>query len=111
MIGGSLLMGGIRSAMAGHQGGGPASKAFEDFGGRGGSPWSGAAAAISRAKPVSTISAAAARGLAAATSRRRAGLFDQAEQDRRRIRSRIRTRSTTTAAMTADFDGGDSEET
>ena len=33
MIGGSLLMNGIRSAMAGHQGGGPASKAFEDLGG------------------------------------------------------------------------------
>ena len=33
MIGGSLLMNGIRSAMAGHQGGGPASKAFENFGG------------------------------------------------------------------------------
>ena len=31
VIGGSLLMSGIRSAMAGHQGG-PASKAFEDFG-------------------------------------------------------------------------------
>src|SRR5262249_23506866 len=35
MIGGSLLMNGIRSAMAGHQGG-PASKAFEGFGGGGG---------------------------------------------------------------------------
>jgi len=45
LIGGSLLMGGIRSALGGHQGSGPAAGAFDSLTGRGegGSPWSGAA--------------------------------------------------------------------
>ncbi len=43
MIGGSLLMGGIRSAMGGHGGSSPAAGAFDSLSGRGEerSPWSG----------------------------------------------------------------------
>jgi uncharacterized protein len=75
-IGGSLLMGGIRSAMAGHQGGGPASKAFEDFGGRSEdrTPWSGNFG--------SDASRDAGLGDIGRGQSGRAGSFDQAEQDR-----------------------------
>ena len=45
MIGGSLLMGGIRSAMGGHQSSSPAAGALDSLSGRdGSSPWSGGAA-------------------------------------------------------------------
>ena len=81
MIGGSLLMNGIRSAMAGHQGGGPASKAFENFGGAAsGSPGAAARrAAISRARPVSMISAAAGRG--GGGGAQRTGLLDSNQDE------------------------------
>src|ERR1041384_4376024 len=63
VIGGSLLMNGIRSAMAGHQGG-PASKAFEDFGGRGegGAPWSPNAANSDLAREAGLNDIAGGRG-------------------------------------------------
>jgi hypothetical protein len=83
VIGGSLLMNGIRSAMAGHQGGGPASKAFEDFGNRdsgGGSPWSGGGSGdLARDAGLNDIGGRSGFGGGEA---KRSSLFDQAEQDR-----------------------------
>jgi hypothetical protein len=82
VIGGSLLMNGIRSAMAGHQGGGHSSKAFEDFGNRdsgGGAPWSGGGSGdLARDAGLNDIGRSGAGGGEA----KRSSLFDQAEQDR-----------------------------
>jgi hypothetical protein len=80
MIGGSLLMNGIRSAMAGHQGG-PASKAFEDFGGRGegGSPWSGNAAGSDLSRQAGLDDIAGGRG--GSGGAQRAGLFDSNQDE------------------------------
>jgi hypothetical protein len=82
VIGGSLLMNGIRSAMAGHQGGGPASKAFEDFGNRnsGGSPWSGGGGDLAREAGLNDIGGS--RSGSGGGEAQRSSLFDQAEQDR-----------------------------
>lgn len=84
VIGGSLLMNGIRSAMAGHQGGGPASKAFEDFGNRdsgGGSPWSGGGSGdLARDAGLNDIGGG--RSGFGGGEAKRSSLFDQAEQDR-----------------------------
>jgi hypothetical protein len=68
VIGGSLLMGGIRSALGGHQAG-PFSSAFDHLGGRDpGSPWSGATGGdLSREAGLNDIGGP--------------GRFDQAQQD------------------------------
>jgi hypothetical protein len=69
VIGGSLLMGGIRSALGGHQAG-PFSGAFDQLSGRdAGSPWSGAGGSeLSREAGLNDIGG-------------RSGRFDQAQQD------------------------------
>lgn len=80
MIGGSLLMGGIRSALGGHQGGGPASGAFDSLTGRGeGAPWGGNAAGsdLSRQAGLDDIGGRSGSGGGA----QRAGLFDTAQDD------------------------------
>lgn len=80
-IGGSLLMSGIRSAMGGHQGGGPASKAFEGFGGGDRTPWGGSGGGdLARQAGLDDISGSGGRGGAGAESQR-AGLFDNASND------------------------------
>jgi hypothetical protein len=71
MIGGSLLMGGIRSAMGGHQAG-PFSGAFDSLSGGQRSPWSGDAAGSGLAREA---------GLGDIGGSRRAGAFDQAQAD------------------------------
>ena len=83
MIGGSLLMNGIRSAMAGHQGGGPASKAFEDFTGRGDSGSSssgGGSGDLSREAGLNDISGSRS-GAGDTGEARRTGLFDNASNE------------------------------
>lgn len=76
VIGGSLLMGGIRSALGGHQGG-PAAKAFEDSGGGDRSPWSGNAAGSDLARDAGLNDIGGGRsGSGGAGEGRRAGLFD-----------------------------------
>lgn len=79
MIGGSLLMNGIRSAMAGHQGG-PASKAFEGFGGGGERPSGGNAAGsdLSRQAGLDDISGGRGGGDGGG---QRAGLFDTSQDE------------------------------
>ena len=79
MIGGSLLMNGIRSAMAGHQGG-PASKAFEGLGGGGDRPWGGSAANSDLAREAGLDDIAGGRG-GGGGGAQRAGLFDTAQND------------------------------
>ena len=80
VIGGSLLMNGIRSAMAGHQGG-PASKAFEGLGGGGGDrPWGGSAANSDLAREAGLDDIAGGRG-GGGGGTQRAGLFDNAQDD------------------------------
>jgi len=79
MIGGSLLMNGIRSAMAGHQGG-PASKAFEGLGGGGERPWGGSAANSDLAREAGLDDISGGRG-GAGGGAQRAGLFDNAQND------------------------------
>ena len=79
MIGGSLLMNGIRSAMAGHQGG-PASKAFEGLGGGGERPWGGSAANSDLARDAGLDDISGGRG-GAGGGAQRAGLFDNAQND------------------------------
>ena len=80
MIGGSLLMGGIRSAMGGHGAGSPASGAFDSLTGRGeGTPWGGGAAGsdLSRQAGLDDIAGGSGSGGGA----QRAGLFDTAQND------------------------------
>ena len=80
MIGGSLLMGGIRSAMGGHGAGSPASGAFDSLTGRGeGTPWGGSAAGsdLSRQAGLDDISGRGGSG----GGGQRAGLFDTAQDD------------------------------
>ena len=104
-IGGSLLMSGIRSAMAGHQGGGPASKAFEDFGGGGDrSPWGGSGGGdLARQAGLDDISGSRG-GSGGAGESRRAGLFDSND-------SGDDSDSDDSDDSGDDgFDGGDSEE-
>jgi len=79
VIGGSLLMNGIRSAMAGHQGG-PASKAFEGLGGGGDRPWGGSAANSDLAREAGLDDIAGGRG-GGGGGAQRAGLFDNAQND------------------------------
>ena len=77
MIGGSLLMNGIRSAMAGHQGG-PASKAFEGLGGRGEAGGNAAGSDLSRQAGLDDISGG--RGGGGGESQR-AGLLDNNQDE------------------------------
>ena len=104
VIGGSLLMGGIRSALGGHQGG-PASKAFEDFGGGGDrSPWSGNAAGSDLAREAGLGDIGGGRSsLSDAGEGRRAGLFDSMPND-------SGGDSDVDDSGDTGFDGGDSEE-
>ena len=83
MIGGSLLMNGIRSAMAGHQGGGPASKAFEDFGGRGegGSPGGGNAAGSDLSRQAGLDDISGGRGGGGSGGAQRTGLLDSNQDE------------------------------
>jgi hypothetical protein len=107
MIGGSLLMGGIRSAMAGHQGGGPASKAFEDVGGRGEdrSPLSGGSGSGDLARDAGLNDIGGGRSGSAGTGEaRRTGLFDSAE-------SEGGSEEDSGYEGGDDFDSGDTEET
>ena len=79
VIGGSLLMGGIRSALGGHQGG-PASKAFEDIGSGGDrSPWSGGGSGdLARDAGLNDIGGGRSASGGAGEGRR-AGLFDSSD--------------------------------
>jgi hypothetical protein len=75
MIGGSLLMGGIRSALGGHSGGSPASGAFDSLTGRGeGAPWGGNAAGSDLAREAGLGDIGGRSG--AGGGAQRAGLFD-----------------------------------
>jgi uncharacterized protein len=78
MVGGSLLMSGIRSAMAGHQGG-PASRAFDGFGSDGERPSAGSAVNSDLARDAGLDDIAGGRGGGGGTQR--AGLFDNAQDD------------------------------
>jgi hypothetical protein len=81
MIGGSLLMNGIRSAMAGHQGG-PASKAFEGFGGGGERPSGGNAAGSDLAREAGLNDIAGGRGGGGGGGgAQRTGLFDSNQDE------------------------------
>jgi hypothetical protein len=80
MIGGSLLMGGIRSALGGHSAGSPASGAFDSLTGRGESaPWGGNAAGsdLAREAGLGDIGGRSGSGGGA----QRAGLFDSPQDD------------------------------
>jgi hypothetical protein len=103
VIGGSLLMNGIRSAMAGHQGG-PAAKAFEDFGGsRESSPWSGGGGDLAREAGLDDL-----RGGRSSSGSddyaRPAGLFDSASNESED------DGDYDDGGDDGDFDGGDTEE-
>jgi hypothetical protein len=80
-------MGGIRSAMGGHQSSSPAAGALDSLSGRGeGSPWSGNAAGSDLARDAGLGDVSGSRGSAFGGSgdTQRAGLFgakSQAEQD------------------------------
>ena len=76
LIGGSLLMGGIRSAMGGHGGSSPASGAFDSLSGR--SPGSGNAANSDLARDAG-LGDVGNRSGGDAGDGRRAGLFDGAD--------------------------------
>jgi hypothetical protein len=76
LIGGSLLMGGIRSAMGGHGGSSPASGAFDSLSGR--SPGSGNAANSDLARDAG-LGDVGNRSGSDAGDGRRAGLFDGAD--------------------------------
>jgi hypothetical protein len=98
-IGGSLLMSGIRSAMASHQGGGPAAKAFEDMGGG-----SAAGSGLSRDAGLGDIGGS--RSAFGGDQSR----FDQAEQDR--LQDADQDQDDEQDAADGDYDsGGDTEET
>jgi hypothetical protein len=105
MIGGSLLMGGIRSAMGGgHSGGSPASGAFDSLTGRGGSAPGGGNAAgsdLARDAGLGDIGGRSGSGGGA----QRAGLFDSKQDD---------SEGDSDADDSADdgdsFDDGDTEE-
>jgi hypothetical protein len=109
VIGGSLLMGGIRSAMAGHQGGGPAAKAFEDFGGRGEdrTPWGGNTGSDAAREAGLGDIGGGRSGAGGGDYASRAGLFDQAEQDRLQDEEQ----DAADGDYDGGFDGGDTEET
>jgi len=80
MIGGSLLMGGIRSALGGHSGGSPASGAFDSLTGRGdGAPGGGNAAGsdLARDAGLGDIGGRSGSGGGA----QRAGLLDSPQDD------------------------------
>jgi hypothetical protein len=80
MIGGSLLMGGIRSALGGHSAG-PFSGAMDSLRGGGGGerPWGGSAANSDLARDAGLDDIAGGRGGGGGTQR--AGLFDTAQDD------------------------------
>jgi hypothetical protein len=103
VIGGSLLMNGIRSAMAGHQGG-PASKAFEDLGrGEERAPGGGSGGDLSRDAGLNDIGGG--RSASGDTGEgRRTGLFDAAQND-------SEDSEYDDSSDDGDFDSGDSEET
>src|SRR5215213_5958112 len=76
MIGGSLLMGGIRNALGGHSGGSPASGAFDSLTGRGeGAPWGGNAAGSGLAREAG-LGDIGGGGSGFGGASQRAGLFD-----------------------------------
>jgi hypothetical protein len=107
VIGGSLLMGGIRSAMGGHSAGSPAAGAFDSLTGRGeGTPWGGSAAGsdLSRQAGLNDISGGSGAGGGA----QRAGLFDS-PQDDSGDDSDVND-SDSDDGDDGGFDGGDTEE-
>ena len=81
LIGGSLLMGGIRSALGGHAGSSPASGAFDSLTGRGeGAPWGGNAAGSDLARDAGLGDIGGGRSGYGGDSQR-AGLFDSPQDD------------------------------
>ena len=107
VIGGSLLMGGIRSALGGYQGGGPASKAFEDFGGGDRSPFGGNAAGSDLARDAGLNDIGGGRSsFGDAGETRRAGLFDSTDGNS----GNDADFGDSGDDGDAGFDGGDSEE-
>jgi hypothetical protein len=106
VIGGSLLMNGIRSAMAGHQGG-PASKAFEDFGGnRESSPSFGGSGGgdLAREAGLDDLRGGGRAGSGGSDYARPAGLFDSASNESED------DGDYDDGGDDGDFDGGDTEE-
>jgi hypothetical protein len=84
VIGGSLLMGGIRSALGGYQSGSPASHALDSLSGRSeGSPWSGNAAGsdLARDAGLGDVSGARGSGLFGGTSQADQDADDDADAD------------------------------
>lgn len=82
MIGGSLLMSGIRSAMGGHQGGGPAASAFDSLTGRDGSSLGENAANSDLARDAGLNDIGSSRSASGDSgSTQRAGLFDSSSDD------------------------------
>jgi uncharacterized protein len=79
MIGGSLLMGGIRSALGGHSGGSPASGAFDSLTGRGESTPGGNAAGSDLARDAGLCDIGGRSGSGGGAQR--AGLFDDKQDD------------------------------
>jgi uncharacterized protein len=104
VIGGSLLMGGIRSAMAGHQGG-PASKAFEGFGGGDDRPpGSGGGGDLAREAGLNDVGGRSGSG--GSDYARPAGLLDSASNE-----GEDDADYDGEGGDDGDFDGGDTEET
>ena len=79
LIGGSLLMGGIRSAMGGHGGSSPAAGAFDSLTGRGGGSGNAANSDLARDAGLGDVGNRSGGGDAG--EGRRAGLFDNAKDD------------------------------
>jgi hypothetical protein len=104
MIGGSLLMGGIRSAMGGgHHSSSPAAGALDTFGGQGGSPWSGNAAGSDLARDAGLNDIGGSR-FGGSDQARPAGLFDSAQNE-----SEGDAGYDDVADSGDGFDGGDSD--
>jgi uncharacterized protein len=103
LIGGSLLMGGIRSALGGHQGGGPASSAFDSLTGRGeGAPSAGSAAGSDLARDAG-LGDIGGGGSGFGGGSQRAGLFDSPPEDSEG------DSDFDDSSDDAGFDGGDSD--
>jgi hypothetical protein len=81
MIGGSLLMGGIRSALGGHSGGSPASKAFDSLTGRDEGAGGGNAAGSELSREAGLGDIGGASGSGSGGGAQRAGLFDSPQDD------------------------------
>lgn len=101
MIGGSLLMGGIRSALGGHSGG-PFSGAMDQLRGGGGdrAPWGGSAAGSDLSREAGLDDIGGSRGGGGGSQR--AGLFDSGQDD-------DDSDDSSDDSDDGGFDGGDSD--